>query len=112
MLDTWYHGHIHKYFFIIHTEIIVKLNRNRRVNTQIKSYAWMQEVQIHFPQMPLTNTRQTSTNANVPDRPMPALQWITTGPTSEDKTPDERTSNRKSKNALGDSGTPKSGQVV
>lgn len=60
----------------------------------------------------LTSTRQESTRQNVPERPIPALQCTTGGPTFELRAPDSRTVKRKSKNAEGDSGTPKSGQVV
>ena len=60
----------------------------------------------------LTRTRQVSTREKVPDRPMPALQWITAGPCSGFKEPDSRTLNKKLRNEAGDSGTPKSGQVV
>lgn len=57
-------------------------------------------------------TRQVSTREKVPDRPMPALQWITAGPCSGFKEPDSLTLNKKLRNEAGDSGTPKSGQVV
>lgn len=60
----------------------------------------------------LTRTRQVSTREKVPDRPMPALQWITAGPCSGFKEPDSLTLNKKLRNEAGDSGTPKSGQVV
>lgn len=43
---------------------------------------------------------------------MPALQWITAGPCSGFKEPDSLTLNKKLRNEAGDSGTPKSGQVV
>lgn len=39
------------------------------------------------------------------------LQCTMAGPTSVDKHPAERTSNRKAKNVDGDDGTPKSGHV-
>lgn len=60
----------------------------------------------------LTNTKQQSTKQNVPERPMPALQCTTAGPSLGSKAPDARTSLRKYKNATGELGTPKSGQVV
>lgn len=60
----------------------------------------------------LTSTRQESTRQKVPERPIPALQCTTGGPISALRTPDSRTVKRKSKNAEGDAGTPKSGQVV
>lgn len=59
-----------------------------------------------------TSKRQVSTRQNVPERPMPALQCTTTGPWSEFRQPDSRTLNRKLRKEAGDSGTPKSGQVV
>lgn len=59
-----------------------------------------------------TSKRQVSTRQKVPERPMPALQWTTTGPWSELRHPDSRTLNRKLRKEAGDSGTPKSGQVV
>ena len=60
----------------------------------------------------LTSTRHESTRQKVPERPIPALQWTTGGPTLELRAPHSRTVKRKSKNAEGDSGTPKSGHVV
>lgn len=60
----------------------------------------------------LTKMRQVSTRQKVPDRPMPALQWMTGGPTSRSSAPELRTANRKLRNAHGDLGTLKSGQVV
>lgn len=53
-----------------------------------------------------------STRQKVPERPIPALQCTTTGPRSEFRQPDSRTLNRKLRKDAGDSGTPKSGQVV
>lgn len=63
-------------------------------------------------EMQLTKTRQVSTRENVPDRPIPALQWTTAGPWSTPSEPDSRTLNRKLRKLAGDSGTPKSGHVV
>lgn len=60
----------------------------------------------------LTRTRQVSTNENVPERPIPALQWTTAGPCSGLSEPDSLTLKRKFRNEAGDSGTPKSGHVV
>lgn len=60
----------------------------------------------------LTSTRQESARQKVPERPIPALQCTTGGPTFELSAPDSRTVKRKSKNAEGDAGTPKSGHVV
>lgn len=60
----------------------------------------------------LTSSRQVSTRQKVPDLPMPALQCTTTGPCAGLSEPDSRTLNRKFRNDAGDSGTPKSGQVV
>ena len=59
---------------------------------------------------PLTLARQTSTTQNVPDRPIPALQCTTAGPTSGSSTPELRTAIRNSRKTLGVWGTPKSGQ--
>lgn len=59
-----------------------------------------------------TNSRHVSTRQKVPERPMPALQCTTTGPWSEFRQPDFCTLNRKLRKEAGDSGTPKSGQVV
>lgn len=63
-------------------------------------------------QVALTSSRQVSTRQKVPDLPMPALQCTTTGPCAGLSEPDSRTLNRKFRNEAGDSGTPKSGQVV
>lgn len=60
----------------------------------------------------LTRTRQVSTNAKVPERPIPALQCTTEGPCSGPREPDSRTLKRKLRKEAGDSGTPKSGHVV
>lgn len=59
-----------------------------------------------------TSKRQVSTRQKVPERPIPALQCTTTGPWSEFRQPDSRTLKRKLRKEAGDSGTPKSGQVV
>lgn len=60
----------------------------------------------------LTSTTHESTKENVPERPIPALQWTTAGPWSIPSAPDSRTLKRKLRKDAGDSGTPKSGQVV
>lgn len=60
----------------------------------------------------LTNTKQQSTKQKVPERPIPALQCTTAGPTSVSKAPESRTCLRNCKNATGELGIPKSGHVV
>lgn len=60
----------------------------------------------------LTIERHASTRQNVPERPMPALQWTIGGPASASKAPDFCTVSKKSRNAIGEDGTPKSGQVM
>ena len=60
----------------------------------------------------LTKISDESTRQNVPDRPIPALQWMTAGPTPTSRLPVSRTFDRKERNAVGDVGTPKSGHVV
>jgi len=57
----------------------------------------------------LTKTRQQSTKQNVPDRPMPAEQCTTGGPTFSSSTPESRTCLRNCRKAIGLAGTPKSG---
>jgi hypothetical protein len=59
-----------------------------------------------------TKTRHESTKQKVPERPMPAEQWTTGGPTFWSRAPLSRTTIRKLRNAVGLSGTPKSGHVV
>lgn len=59
-----------------------------------------------------TKTRHESTKQNVPERPMPAEQWTTGGPTFWSRAPLSRTTIKKLRNAVGFSGTPKSGHVV
>lgn len=67
-------------------------------------------IDIHRPL--LTSIRQESTKQKVPERPIPALQCITAGPTSDSSTPASRTAIRKLRNVTGELGTPKSGQVT
>lgn len=55
--------------------------------------------------------RAVSTNAKVPERPTPAEQCTTGGPTLLSSPPDLRTAMRKLRKEPGERGTPKSGQV-
>lgn len=103
------HNHLSPWLHIQYT----KLTSLQRISNQAQAtYLMDQSNNQQTRPSSLTSTRQTSTRANVPERPMPALQCTIAGPTSADKTPDWRTSNRKSRKASGDSGTPKSGHVV
>ncbi|KNC21049.1 hypothetical protein FF38_11204 [Lucilia cuprina] len=69
---------------------------------------------LKMPSAPLpakaTSVKQ-STKQNVPERPIPALQCTTAGPTSGSKAPESRTCLRNCKKATGELGMPKSGQV-
>lgn len=60
----------------------------------------------------LTSTKQESTRQKVPERPIPAEQCTIGGPTSSSNTPAFLTRFKKSKNFVGEQGTPKSGHVM
>lgn len=60
----------------------------------------------------LTRIKQESTRQNVPDLPIPAEQWTIAGPTDASRTPASLTFLKNSRNAVGEVGTPKSGQVM
>lgn len=86
------------------TPSLSTLNKNKIKNKQHK--------QLIFYWILLTNTKQQSTKQNVPERPMPALQCTTAGPTLGSKAPESRTCLRNCKKATGELGMPKSGHVV
>lgn len=59
-----------------------------------------------------TFIRQESIKQNVPERPIPAEQWMTDGPWDGSRAPLRLTSLRNRKKGVGVLGTPKSGQSV
>lgn len=82
-----------------------RLNKSRFVNRSVRATA------VSYKCL-LTMTRAQSTRQKVPERPMPALQWMTGGPTVGSSTPDSRTRFKNCRKAIGEDGTPKSGHVV
>ena len=91
--------------------VLVGRNKKRTKNSDVFYAPLSLEIKNSF-DIKLTRTKQVSTRQNVPDRPIPAEQCTTAGPTSSSRLPLSRTACKNSRKLSGLWGMQKSGQFV